>query len=75
LNYYLARSNVNVEAFDKVISLSECHHQASKENAKLKDAVSDAKECGTAYDMEIAIARVHKRHPDLFDNPALASER
>jgi hypothetical protein len=63
LNYYLARSNVNVEAFDKVLSLSECHRQESNARSKVKDVVSDAKECGTTYEMEITIERVHKYHP------------
>jgi hypothetical protein len=74
-NNYLPCSNVYVVAFDKFLSLSECHRQARNAKTKLKNSVSDAKECGTMYEMEFVISRVHKRHPELFDNPAPASER
>jgi hypothetical protein len=37
--------------------------------------VSDANEYGTAYELEVAAARVHTQHPELFDNPALDLER
>jgi hypothetical protein len=75
LNYYLARSNVDVEGFDKILPLSDCHRQAKNARAKLKDIVTDAKENGTSYELEVAIARVHKRHPELCDDPSLEVER
>jgi hypothetical protein len=75
LNYYITRSNVNVETFDKILSLSECHHQESNMRVKLKDVVSEAKQYGTTYELEVVTARVHKRHTELFDNPALDLER
>jgi hypothetical protein len=36
LNYYLARSNVNVEAFDNTLPLYECLHQAKKCQSQTK---------------------------------------
>jgi hypothetical protein len=51
LNYYLARSNFEVEAFDKTLPLSDCHRQAKNAKAKLKDVVTDAKDNGAAYDL------------------------
>jgi hypothetical protein len=71
LNYYLTRSNVDMEAFDKTLLLSECHRQSQKIRAKLKDMITDAKDNGTAYEMEVVIARVHKRHPESLDDPVL----
>jgi hypothetical protein len=70
LNYCVARSNVDVKAFDKTMPLPDCHHQVKNARAKLKDVVADAKN----YELEIAIVRVHKRHPELFDDPALEEE-
>jgi hypothetical protein len=74
LNYYLVQSSVDVEAFDNTLPLSDCHHQAKNTRAKLKDVVTDANDNGIAYELEITIARVHKCHPELFDDPALEEE-
>jgi hypothetical protein len=60
-----------VELFDTTLPMSDCHHQAKHTRAKLKDVVTDAKDNGTAYELEIASSRVHKRHPYFFDDPAL----
>jgi hypothetical protein len=60
-----------VEAFDKTLPLSDCHHQSKNARAKLKDVVTDANDNGTDYELDIKIARVHKRHPYFFDAPAL----
>jgi hypothetical protein len=54
--------------------VSDCHRQAKNTRAKLKDMVTEANDNGTAYELEIAIARVHKRHPELFDDPTLEEE-
>jgi hypothetical protein len=60
-----------VEAFDKTLPLSNCHRQVKNSTAKLKDMVTDLKDNGTANELEIAITKVYKRHPELVDDPAL----
>jgi hypothetical protein len=60
-----------VEAFYNTLPLSDCHRQAKNVIAKLKDVVTDANDNATAYELEIAIARLHKRLPELFDDPDL----
>jgi hypothetical protein len=51
--------------------LAQFHHQASNAREKLKDAVTEAKTYGTAYELEVVNVRVHKRFPEVFVNPAL----
>jgi hypothetical protein len=75
LNYYLVQSNIDVEAFDKILPMSECHRQAKNDRAKLNDVFTDAKENETDYEVEVAIERVHKRYPELFDDLSLEEER
>jgi hypothetical protein len=75
LNHYLSQSNIDVEAFDKNLSMSYCHRQATNTRAKLKDVVPYAKDNGNAYELEVAIPRVQKRNPELVDDPALEEEQ
>jgi hypothetical protein len=58
-------SNVDTAEFEKTLTLAACHHQVSNARTKLKDALSKAASYGTAYQLEIAMARVHKRHQSL----------
>jgi hypothetical protein len=74
-NYYLGWSNVETEEFDNDLCLAECHHQANNARAKLKDATTKARNYGTSHELNVATARVHKRFPELFENPALEQER
>jgi hypothetical protein len=41
LNYYLARSDVDIDVFDKPLALAECIHQANNVRTKLKDTLKD----------------------------------
>jgi hypothetical protein len=34
----------------------------------------EAKDNGTTYELEVTIARIHKRHSELFDDPALKED-
>jgi hypothetical protein len=74
-NYYLGWSDMETEEFDNVVSLAECHHQASNARAKLKDAFREATTYITSYELEVATATVQKRFPELFENPTLEQER
>jgi hypothetical protein len=75
LNYYLSRCNLDVEAFGRTLPLSECHRKAKNSRAKLKYVVTAAKENGIINELEVTIARVHKQHPELFDDPYLEEEQ
>jgi hypothetical protein len=57
--------------------LSRCPHATVKLAAQgqLKDAFTEAKTFVTSYELKVATARVHKRFPEVFENPALEKER
>jgi hypothetical protein len=76
LNYYLAHSDVEVECFDKTLTIRECFSEMRNTRARFKDILRDAKPNGTLYDLEVAEARVERNRPLLTaDNEELSQER
>jgi hypothetical protein len=43
LNFYLIKSNVDIEAHDKTLSMHECIRQLNLSRQKLKDVIANAK--------------------------------
>jgi hypothetical protein len=71
LNYYLARSDVDVKAFYK-----QCRHQANNVRAKFKDTLKNVNDNSTQYEHEVAAELVERRHPHLAEyNSTHALER
>jgi hypothetical protein len=62
LNYYLAISDVDVNAFDTPLPLTECRHQANNTRAKFKDILKDVNDNITHYEHEVSAARVERRN-------------
>jgi hypothetical protein len=76
LNYYLAHSDVEVECFDKTLTIQECFSEMRNVRARFKDILRDAKSNGTLYELEVVTARVERKHPQLTeDNEELSQER
>jgi hypothetical protein len=65
LNYYLAHSDVEVECFHKTLTIRECFSEMRNVRARFKDILRDAKSNGTLYELEVAAARVERKHPLL----------
>jgi hypothetical protein len=42
LNYYILRSNVDMERFDTTITITACIHQLTNARSQLKDVLKDA---------------------------------
>jgi hypothetical protein len=76
LNYYLARSDVDIDAFENPLTLTECINQAKSVRAKFKDTLKDVKDHSSQYEHEVAVAWVERQHPHLVEeNGAHALER
>jgi hypothetical protein len=76
LNYYLAHSDVEVECFDKTLTIRECFSEMRKSRARFKDIQRDSKSNGTLYELEVAVVRVERKHPILTaDNEELSKKR
>jgi hypothetical protein len=56
LNYYLARSDVDIDAFIKPLSLMECRHHAKNARAKFKYTLKDVKDKSTQREHEVDAA-------------------
>jgi hypothetical protein len=67
LNYYLARSDVDVKTFNKPLPLTECINQANNTRAKSKHTLKNLKDNSTQYEHEVAAAWLERRHPHLAD--------
>jgi hypothetical protein len=67
LNYYLARSNVDIYVFDKPPTLAECIHQLNNARDKFKDTLKDVKDHSSQYEHEVDVARVEQQHPCLLE--------
>jgi hypothetical protein len=50
LNYYLEISSVDVNAFDNLLPLTECRHQANNMRVKFKDTLKYVKDNSTQYE-------------------------
>jgi hypothetical protein len=74
LNYYLARSDVDVKKIDKPLTLMECRKEANNVRAKLKDTLKNIKDNSTQYEHEVAATRVERRHPHLADDNSAHNE-
>jgi hypothetical protein len=76
LNYYLAHSDAEVECFDKTLTIRECFSEMRNARARFKDILRDAKSNGTLHELEVAAARVDRKHPLLTaENEELSQER
>jgi hypothetical protein len=76
VNYYLAHSYVEVECFDKTLTIRECFSEMRNARARFKDILRDAKSNGILYELEVAAARVERKHPILTAyNEELSQER
>jgi hypothetical protein len=76
LSYYLAHSDVEVECFDKTLTIRECFSEMRNSRARFKDILRDAKSNGTLYKLEVAAVRVERKHHILTaDNEELSQER
>jgi hypothetical protein len=76
LNYYLAHSDMEVECFDKTLTIREFISEMRNALARFKDILRDAKSNGTLYELEVASARVERKHPLLTaDNEELSQVR
>jgi hypothetical protein len=76
LNYYLAHSYVEVECFDKTLTIRECFSEKRNARSRFKDILRDARSNGTLYELEFAVARVERKHPFLTaENEELGQER
>jgi hypothetical protein len=72
----LAHSGVEVECFDKTLTIQECISEMKNARAKFKDILRDAKLNSTLYELEVAAARVERNYPHLTaDNEELSQER
>jgi hypothetical protein len=56
LNYYLARSDFDVDTFDKPWQLTECRHQANNVRARFKDTLNNVNDKSTQYEHKVAVA-------------------
>jgi hypothetical protein len=63
LNYYLFRSNVNIERFDTTMTIMACIRQLTNSRSQMKDVLKDAKSNGSFYEVEVATAIVEKMYP------------
>jgi hypothetical protein len=76
LNYYLAHSDVKVECFDKTLTIRECCSEMRNARSRFKDILRYSKSNGTLYELEVAAARVERKHPLLTaENEELSQER
>jgi hypothetical protein len=76
LNYYLAHSDVEVECFDKTLTIQECFSEMRNVRARFTYILRDAKSNGTLYELEVAATRVERKHPHLTaDNGEHNQER
>jgi hypothetical protein len=72
LNYYMVHSDVEVECFEKTLTIQECISEMKNARARFKDILRDEKSNGTLYELEDTAARLEQNHPHLTaDNEEL----
>jgi hypothetical protein len=64
LDYYRELSDVEAE-FDIYLTIRECIHQINNARSKLKDAVNNAVDLRTHFEVDLAMAVVEHKMPDF----------
>jgi hypothetical protein len=76
LNYYLSHLDVEVECFDKTLTIRECFSEMRNARAHFKDILRDDKSNGTLYELDVAVEKVDRKHLLLTaDNEELSQVR
>jgi hypothetical protein len=63
LNFYLIKSDVDIEAHYQALPVQECTRQINFSRQKLKEMVAKAKEHRGQYEVKMAEAIVEKMNP------------
>jgi hypothetical protein len=64
LDYYYELSGVGTE-FDISLTVRKCIHQINKARSKLKDGVNNATELRTQFEVDLSMAVVEHKRPEL----------